>query len=72
MRLIRKKSKETRDRIYRLWHALVPNKTFQERSLNITYFISRYGFGFIDFLYEQLDCEESDHQLINLSEYNTK
>ncbi|UCE25590.1 MAG: bacillithiol biosynthesis cysteine-adding enzyme BshC [Candidatus Zixiibacteriota bacterium] len=65
----KKKSQETRDRIYRLWHALYPNRNFQERSLNITYFLSRYGRGFVNFLYEKMDSEQKAHQLVNLSEY---
>ncbi len=64
----KKKSKESRDRIYRLWHSLYPNRTFQERVVNISYFISRYGFKFIPFLYNQIDSEESSHKLIQLSE----
>ncbi len=66
----KKKSQETRDRIYRLWHALYPNRNFQERSLNITYFLSRYGRGFVDFLYEKMDSEQKAHQMVNLSEYS--
>lgn len=64
----KKKSKESRERIYRLWHSLYPNRTFQERIVNVSYFISRYGFEFINFLYEQIDSEEPSHKLIYLSE----
>jgi bacillithiol biosynthesis cysteine-adding enzyme BshC len=63
----KKKSKQTRDRIYRLWHALCPQRGLQERSLNAAYFISRYGPDFVDFLYDQLDSEETSHQLVYLS-----
>jgi uncharacterized protein YllA (UPF0747 family) len=66
----KKKSKQARDRIYRLWHALYPNRGFQERTINPAYFISRYGFGFVHALYEAMDSEETAHQLIHLSEVN--
>ena len=65
----KKKSSQTRERIYRLHHTLYPNRNFQERALNITYFLSKYGMGFIDFLYGQIDCDQNAHQLVNMSEY---
>ena len=64
----KKKSKESRDRIYRLWYSLYPNRTFQERVLNVSYFISRYSFNFIPFLYDQIESEQSKHKLVYLSE----
>lgn len=68
----KRKSGETRDRIYRFYNALYTNRGLQERSLNVTYFLSKYGFGFLDFVYERLESEESAHQLISLSDYRTK
>jgi bacillithiol biosynthesis cysteine-adding enzyme BshC len=65
----KKKSQESRDRIYRLWHALYPNRALQERTLNISYFISKYDFEIISFIYKRMDSEQSSHQLISLSEY---
>jgi len=65
----KKKSQETRDRIYRLWNSVYPNRNFQERSLNIGYFLSKYGPGFIKFLYSNIESEQKAHQLISLAEY---
>ncbi|MFZ5981635.1 MAG: bacillithiol biosynthesis cysteine-adding enzyme BshC [Candidatus Zixiibacteriota bacterium] len=65
----KRKSQETRDRIYRLWQAVYPNRGLQERTMNITYFIARYGRGIIPFLYEKMASEEKSHQLIKLSEF---
>ncbi len=64
----KKKSKNTREKIYRLWNALFTNRNLQERTLNISYFISKYGFGIIKFIYDQLESEEKAHQLIYISE----
>lgn len=64
----KKKSQETRDRIYRLWHAAYPNHRFQERTLNVSYFVSRYGLDIVSFIYEKMDCEEKAHQVLYLSE----
>lgn len=68
----KKKSKETRERIYRLWNTLFINRNLQERSLNITYLISKYNFDVIRFIFDQLDSEEKSHQLIYLSEMENK
>lgn len=65
----KKKSQETRDKIYRLQNAVCPNRGLQERSINITYFIARYGFGIIPFLFEKIDSEQKAHQIIKLSEF---
>ncbi len=65
----KKSSKETRERIYRLWRSVYPNRNFQERSINVFYFLSRYGIGFIDFIYSGIECEGNAHQLIHLSDY---
>lgn len=64
----KKKSQQTRDRIYRLWHTLYANRALQERSVNVIYFLSRYGMPFLSFAYDSLDHEETAHQLIMLSE----
>ncbi len=65
----KKKSQESRDRIYRLWHSLYPNQGLQERGLNISYFVARYGFGVISYLFDRLEADQTAHQLISLSEY---
>lgn len=65
----KKKSKQTRDGLYRLRHALYPNRALQERTLNVTYFLSRYGLGFISFMYDKIDCEEKAHQVVHLKEF---
>jgi bacillithiol biosynthesis cysteine-adding enzyme BshC len=65
----KRKSGETRDRIYRIYNALYTNRGLQERSLNITYFLAKYGLDFMAFAYEQLDSEEQAHQLISMNEY---
>ncbi len=66
--LHKKKSQETRDRIYRLQNALFPNRGLQERTHNITLFLSRYGPDLIGFVHDRLDCCQKAHQIIHLSE----
>ncbi len=65
----KKENDVVRNRIYKLQAGLFPNKAFQERSLNISYFISKYGFELVDFIADRLDIKTSEHQLIRLSEF---
>jgi len=67
----KKKSQETRERIYRLSSALYPQRVLQERCLNITYFLARYGAGIVTYIYEHMNSEETAHQLLSLSEYES-
>lgn len=59
----------TRNRLYKLQGTLFPNRDFQERSVNIGYFISKYGFELTEFLADKIDVKSSDHQLVYLSEF---
>ena len=65
----KKKSQETRERIYRLANTLYPQRVLQERCLNITYFLARYGAGMVKYILEHMNSEETAHQLLSLSEY---
>jgi bacillithiol biosynthesis cysteine-adding enzyme BshC len=65
----KKKSQETRERIYRLSNALYPQRALQERCLNITYFLARYGAGIVTYIHEHMNSEETAHQLLSLSDY---
>jgi len=64
----KRKSAETRERIYRLYNSLYTNRGLQERALNITYFLARHGMAFMTLLFDRLESEESAHQLISLKE----
>ncbi len=66
----KKKSQDVRNRIYRIWHALFPNRQLQERTLNIGYFISKYGIDFIKFMHDKIDVNEKSHQLISLKDFD--
>lgn len=41
-----------------------PGNNFQERVINITYFLNKYGFGIIDRLYDEIKADEFSHQVI--------
>ena len=53
-------------RIKALFSELLPGNSLQERSLNVITFLNLYGMNFIKWLYEAVDTEEKDHQLLIL------
>jgi bacillithiol biosynthesis cysteine-adding enzyme BshC len=50
--------------IERLFPILYPNRNLQEREINASYFLARYGYGLIDRLYEEIDPTAPDHRLL--------
>lgn len=66
----KKHSKEVRDRIYRLQNAVYPNRGMQDRTLNISYFVAKYGPGIISFMYDRIDPDQVAHQVFSLAEYS--
>ncbi len=46
--------------------ALLPHDALQERTVNITSFLSRYGFYFIDWIGQAIDLEDKSHRVIYL------
>src|SRR5581483_12300079 len=59
-----KRDETTRSQIERTFTVLYPNKGLQEREINVTYFLARYGYELIDRVYEEVDVESPDHKLV--------
>ncbi|MGB3862721.1 MAG: bacillithiol biosynthesis cysteine-adding enzyme BshC [Candidatus Aminicenantaceae bacterium] len=53
-------------RIHLAKSSLYPNQRLQERVFNITPFLIKYGFVFMDRLYKAFDIKHHDHQLFKL------
>lgn len=53
-------------RIETMFTALLPHKHLQERTLNVNYFLNRYGFYFIDWIYQATDLDDKGHRIIYL------
>ena len=50
--------------VERAFTTLCPDKNLQERELNVYYFLSRYGPGLIEELYDAADLGFSNHKLV--------
>jgi bacillithiol biosynthesis cysteine-adding enzyme BshC len=47
--------------------AVYPGGVLQERVYNIVYFLNKYSPDFIDYLYNEINLQDFDHQLINVT-----
>lgn len=61
-----KRDEAMSSQIERAFTVLYPNKGLQEREINVSYFLARYGYDLIDRLYEEVDVESRDHRLVYL------
>jgi bacillithiol biosynthesis cysteine-adding enzyme BshC len=53
-------------RVHSLLTHLLPKDQLQERSLNVTYFLDRYGDNFGKWIYESIDLSDRGHRIIHL------
>ncbi len=53
-------------RIDALFNALLPHNALQERTLNVVTFLNLCGLNFIDWLYESVETDELNHQILYL------
>jgi bacillithiol synthase len=61
-----RKNEDIRRQLDAALAALVPHKHLQERTLNVLSFINRYGLYSIDWIYEAIDLDDKDHQILYL------
>jgi len=52
--------------IYKTSNILYPDENLQEREINFIYFMNKYSFKFVDFLFENLDINLFEHQIIEI------
>ena len=50
----------------RAFASLYPNKTLQERHINITSLLARHGTYIVNWIYDAINLGSSDHQIIYL------
>lgn len=62
----KKKNEVLRDQVFRTRELLFPDGVLQERVLNATYFLVKYGFELLPRIKSQINFENFDHQVIAL------
>ncbi len=62
----KRKNETLREQIFRTKDFLFPEGELQERKLNATYFLVKYGFDILPRVREQINFENVDHQVISL------
>jgi len=61
-----RKDEVVKRQIESLFASLLPHKHLQERSLNIAYFLNRFGPNFVDWICNSIDLEDKTHRVIYL------
>ncbi|MGB7070276.1 MAG: bacillithiol biosynthesis cysteine-adding enzyme BshC [Pyrinomonadaceae bacterium] len=61
-----RKDATIRRQVETMFTAILPHGHLQERTLNISYFLNRYGTGFVDWIYDAIDLDDKGHRLIHL------
>jgi len=61
-----KKSEITTSQIYKVTNNIYPDKKLQERMINITYFLNKYDYAFIERLFSETDILNFNHQVIEI------
>ncbi len=64
----KRKNNTIREQIYKLRNHLLPENELQERKFNIVYYLNKYGFGLIDFLYQNIEADEFEPQVLILKD----
>ena len=60
------KNETVQRRIENLFAAILPHNALQERTLNVTSFLNRFGENFINWIYETIETDERNHQILYL------
>ncbi|MBP6002922.1 MAG: bacillithiol biosynthesis cysteine-adding enzyme BshC [Pyrinomonadaceae bacterium] len=55
-----------RQQIEGMFTALLPHKHLQERAINVSYFLNRFGLNFVDWIYNAIDLDDRGHRVIRL------
>ncbi len=50
----------------RAFNLLYPDKNLQERSINVLSFVARHGKYFVDWIFDAIDLDSNDHQVVYL------
>ena len=61
---VSQRDEAVRHQIERAFAVLYPNKGLQEREINVSYFLARYGYELLDHIYDEVTLEETGHQVL--------
>lgn len=68
----KKQNRIIADQIYKAKNHLFPNGKLQEREISILPFLVKYGFRFVDYLFDKIDISVKDHQILGTLEAEKK
>ncbi len=53
-------------RLDAVFAGVLPNDGLQERTINVVSFLNKFGFKFIDWVYDAIDLDDKEHRIIEL------
>jgi bacillithiol biosynthesis cysteine-adding enzyme BshC len=62
----KRKHETTLRQIDKLSSTLFPNGTLQEREINFVYFVNKYGPDILDKIFDEIEINKFEHQIINI------
>lgn len=62
-----KQNESTGTKLSSVVNSVFPDNVPQERYINVVYFINKYGFNFINELFETIEINKFNHQVISMS-----
>ncbi len=64
----KRKNNTVREQIHKLKNHLYPENDLQERRFNIVYYLNKYGFELIDFLYDNIKEDDFEPKVLTLKD----
>jgi uncharacterized protein YllA (UPF0747 family) len=66
LQALRKRNSIATDQVNKAKNCLFPLDRPQERVFNVTPFLIKHGYAFVDKLYRAIDMDDFDHQIIKV------
>ena len=64
----KRKNKIVREQLYKVKNHLYPENDLQERKFNLVYYLNKYGFDLIDFLFQSIEVDDFEPKVLILEE----
>jgi len=63
----KRKNETIMRQLNKIFNTILPNNNLQEREINYFYFANKYGLEFINFIFNEIEIEKFEHQIINFN-----
>ena len=60
------KERQITNQLNQIYTAFLPDEMMQERYLSVIYYLNKFGPGFVDILFSNLEADNFEHQFLYL------